>query len=405
MFEIPNDYKSERWLLACFLMENDLIATTSLESRHFYSASNRDIFASCIDLYKNRMTVDLVSLTSRWHDEEDVINLSTELLTVSWFHTYEKIIEELYFYRQTISEIDKLKALCYDKSWLDTIQSKIWSMSAIGINTEQDWHDLSEVISDYLDDDNKSTEPIANYGYTLVDDTTKWLKPGQLVVIWAWPWTWKSLFSINILDNILRQWVNCALFSLEMTKQEIAERFFAMWSWINIWEIPKTDQTKIMKSIPSYMDNKWLFIYDKTFSFWRILANIRKLFIQDNVKVFVIDYLQLMKTSWSKLSKNDEIGKMTRELKIVAMELWVNVILLSQLNRQWQKAGQKPTNASLRDSWNIEQDANVVMLMHRDDHDPCFELIVSKNRNWKSWTVVIEVDYATMKVTWERSIY
>ena len=114
------------------------------------------------------------------------------------------------------------------------------------------------------------------------------------------------------------------------------------------------------------------------------------------MKVVVIDYLQLIKVSNNKMNKNDMIGLITRELKILAMELGINIILLSQLNRSGQK--DEPTMSNLRDSGNIEQDANVILLMYGEKEDNDINLSVAKNRNGQTGRLSLDIDYPTMRV-------
>jgi replicative DNA helicase len=197
-----------------------------------------------------------------------------------------------------------------------------------------------------------------------------------------------------------------AFFPLEMTKTEVAKRFIAKWWGIpsNLLDWMKDQKAKIINDIAKWMWSweLWSFkIFKKDNRFDSIHQRIRREAIQNDTKVFVVDHLWLIIEHTKGVNKNDVIGYMTAEFKKTAEELWVAIILLSQLNRSGQ-GNNEPTLNSLRDSGNIEQDANVVMLLHKDQFpwaEAIINLSLAKVRDWQVWEVKMKFNYPFMRVT------
>jgi len=390
----PHSIELERAVIRCLLFDNNIIWTTTLTPKHFYKKEYRDIFTIAVELFTNKMNVDVVSLSAKWVSEELLREITSWVYTHSWYTTHEQLLDEMLIYRDTIEQCNYLAWLCYSSPGVDEVKKHITKMASNWLSTS-DWSYLWDVISEYINEGEEYKSEISFYGFEAIDEITNWIKQGQLVVLWAWTWAWKTLLAINVLHKSMEQWVKCCLFSTEMTRFEITERMFAMRSKQPVNELSVSQN---MWCLPDYMQENMLTIFDNTFDLYKILASIRKSYIQDWTKLFVVDYLTLISFNAWNINKNEKIGIMTREFKVLAMELGVCIVLLSQLNRAWQKT--EPTLQNLRDSWNIEQDANVVLLLHRDELNWSQVLIVAKNRNWKTGKIELDINYAHMLVEW-----
>lgn len=399
----PHDIQMEKQFLSCFLLDPNLIWQTIVAPDDLYDGEHRKLLETMIRLYKEKITIDCITLISSGIDQDMAFELSTYALTTSWFKSYEDIIRSKAIYRELIKKAQLIVSKAYDEWDLADIMSGVRKMSDLTNINRTAWVSYYDSIVDCVAGLGKEEDIICKYWYKSMDKVFKGMKKTQLVVMWARPWVGKTMLAINICDNVVKQWKRVALFSLEMSEHEISERILSRWTWKNIWSqrLEDIDFDAMEKCVTKNIkDQRWLMIYTGVSLFGEIVSNIRKAVIQDWVEVVVIDYLQLMRLRWSsRMSTNDKIGTMTSELKAIAQELGIAILLLSQLNRQWKD---QPTIAHLRDSWNIEQDANIVMLLYRDsddeDYDNLVKVIVAKHRNWKTAQIFLGVDASTMNI-------
>lgn len=400
--ELPNSYEVERAYIACLLMNPDLIAESKLSYKDFYIPEHKKIFDAIRSLYKKSLEINIIMLSSEWCDQEKLLEIASELPSLSWFQSYETIIKQDSIFRHIISTANKLQALAYDRWELSEIFTE--AKNIVDTPTGWDsWVELLEVVFDYIDNLWVVPDNICNYWYPDLDAMTNGIWAWQLIVIWAWPWTGKTMFAMNIADNITKAWVAVWMFPLEMTQIELAKRFIAKQSWISSNQLESLKNTKeeIINKV-----TKWLWdwhigsfkIFKKDNRFDMIMQRIRREVIQNKTQVFIVDHLWLIVENKKWISKSDLIWYITWSFKKLAEELWIAIILLSQLNRSWQWDNE-PTLSSLRDSWNIEQDANVVMFMYNPPYIGNMELIVAKVRDWEVGRLDMEYDYKIMNVS------
>lgn len=245
--------------------------------------------------------------------------------------------------------------------------------------------------------------------YTDIDKMTGWFYPNQLVTVAARPWIWKTMIALNFIWNQLEVWHKVAFFSLEMSTKEIYQRLYARYWEIEVnvikWAKPmeKWDETKMEKAI----EKVWKFennltIYDDKTSLWEIVSQIRLLRNKNMVDVVYIDYVGLVEVPAE--NRNLEISKITRTLKQLAMQIKIPIIIMAQLNRSVEKRywWDEPILSDLRDSWSIEQDSDVVLMLHRED-EKCLKVLIRKNRNWPLWPCYMYINPRYMQIwdMWE----
>jgi replicative DNA helicase len=237
-------------------------------------------------------------------------------------------------------------------------------------------------------------------GFIELDELTHGLHPGQMIVLAARPAVGKSTLGLDVARSAaIKHKLTTAIFSLEMSRSEITMRCLSAEAQIQLQDLRKGtlgDQGwKKLARIMGQISDSPLFIDDSpNMSLMEIRAKCRRLKQQHNLKLVVIDYLQLMSSGKKVESRQQEVSEFSRALKLLAKELEVPVIAISQLNRgPEQRTDKRPQMSDLRESGSIEQDADMVILLHRDKSDPSREgeadVIVAKHRNGPTKDLVL----------------
>lgn len=248
---------------------------------------------------------------------------------------------------------------------------------------------------------NAKERPVISTGYKSLDQFIDGFRPGQLITIGAGTGVGKSAFAVNLALNITKQGYKVGLWSFEMDKEEVYQRIIS-----NITGISRNDQTRaeeryngVRKYLEEKKDNIQVFT-DRIKDLGNFYLQCRKGSIKENMKVVIIDYVQLMHLSgFSGTNRVTEIELITKTLKNIASELGITIIILSQLSREYQKRDNKqPILSDLRDSGSIEQDSNIVIFLHRQEDYPLslnesekfITVIVAKNRDGRSGLFVLK---------------
>ena len=227
--------------------------------------------------------------------------------------------------------------------------------------------------------------------YKDIDNITWGFYPNQLITIAARPWIWKTMIALNFIANQLQVWHKVAFFSLEMSTKEIYQRLYARFWELEVNKIkwsskmyPWDDNklNKAMEIVDEFENN--LVLFDDKHWLGEIVNQIRLLHSKGMLDIVYIDYVGLIEVKAE--NRNLEISKITRVLKMLAMQLKIPIVILAQLSRAVEKRfwGDEPILSDLRDSGSIEQDSDVVLMLHRED-DKCLKVLVRKNRNWPLW--------------------
>lgn len=299
-----------------------------------------------------------------------------------------------------MSKRRKQKALA---NWIITSIDE-WKSNSEVMSKVNKFFELEEIIDK---DTNDVQEEILNEVLHLVQikrfltwyddlDTLLWgFVPNQLITVGARPWRWKSMFAVSTIVTQLRKWYRIAFFSLEMSEKEILQRLYSnLWDldlnivkWIYLGELSDENKKKLNSAMEEYDNYKdTFFIYDDLYSLPLIANKIRILWMKKAVDVIYIDYLWLIESKAE--TRNLEISKITRSLKILAMTYWIPIVVLAQLNR-WVDEDDAPSLSSLRDSWSIEQDSDVVLMIQRTEWEN-MHIYVRKNRNWPIWELELK---------------
>lgn len=259
-------------------------------------------------------------------------------------------------------------------------------------------HDYEAEVMQVL---NTKEKAVISTGYKALDEIIDGFRPSQLVTIGAGTGVGKSAFAVNLALNITNQGYKVGLWSFEMDKEEVYQRIIS-----NITEISRKDRlhaeeryNAVKKYFKEAKDNIQIFT-DRIKDLGSFYLHCRKESIKENMKVIIIDYVQLIHLSgFTGLNRVSEIELITKTLKNMASELGITVIILSQLSREYQKRENKqPILSDLRDSGSIEQDSNLVIFLHRQDDYPLMlkdyekiiTVIVAKNRDGRSGSFVLK---------------
>lgn len=379
---IPCDMQAEKSLIGCLILQSDIIHDMTINDQDFFFIDYKKLFGS---IKKLDDKADLSSLQiDSWVDLETILSCQNFLHNPWGRRYYHDIIQEKSNARKLLNASKLMEHLVNLGENSSTVVAKVSQAMELR-ETENNIDHFEQALNNY----GHNTSRMCDMWFEWLDKRHDWIHSSRLYVIWARPHIWKTLFSCNLAKNIALQWVKVSYFTMEMQWYEIADRMIGATCLINYYdrktktrdEIKQLDDAIIQK-LKDYttIHSWWFFIED-------IVARIRRDY-KNWTKLFIVDHLWLIKTVW-KDTKNNEIGSRTARLKQLSLELDICIFLLSQLNR-WEK-NTLPMMINLRDSGNIEQDADTVILLHREnssdwelDHELMF--LTHKNRvTWELW--------------------
>ena len=416
----PNDAQAEQAVLGSMLVDKDAVLTVIeiLKPEDFYRVEHAEIYNAIIDLYEKGDPIDLLTLKAQLElrGNYDVVNgfeylasLTNPMYSISNVESYAKIVEEKSILRRLIDSSNEISKLSYNQTEevadvLEVAEQKIFAIS------QKKNQKSYSVIKDVLVDTFDNLEELANRpnglvgvtsGFKDLDDKTLGFCPGQLIIVAARPAMGKSAFALNILANAaLKANTAVVYFSLEMSKEELTGRILASEAMVDSQKIRSgkledNDWINLTNSAGTISEAK-IFLDDSVgYTPTELRAKCRKMKLEHNIGLIVIDYLQLMNASKASASRQADISEISRSLKMLAKELGVPIIALSQLSRApEQRDDHRPMLSDLRESGSIEQDADMVMFLYRDDYyNPeterknVAEVILAKNRAGSTGTV------------------
>lgn len=398
--DLPNNFACEQSALSCILLDNSLMDTTLLKPEHFYSRGNREFFSQMIECYKEHKVLDWALMQQLWSDLNYFYEVSLICITPSQFQSYQDCIVENYNRRYLIQSMQKAIAQAKSDYPIETIQNSLQHISEWIVTTVIET-DFLDVINDVLGWLGTNASYICRYWINAIDEVLNWYSQWQLIVIWARPWVGKTSVLLTLGHEVVKQNKKCLIFTLEMTAKEIAKRLVSKISgkWMaSLSRLEWESINQVALTVVDQLDQISNFsVYDSVNDAAWIMATMRKTKFKSWVDIVFIDYLWLME--WDKAqNRNLEIQKITRDLKQLAKELWIAIVVLSQLNRNMEMANRRPQLSDLRDSWAIEQDADCVILLHRDPNDAPKEMLfmVAKNRNGKVADIELPFEPTTM---------
>lgn len=404
----PHSDEVERSVLGSILIDKDAIVQVaeSLSPEFFYSDKHAIIYGSMVELYELREPIDLVTLSDRLKKKKNLTTVGgssylTELVegvaSSANVSNYGEIIRDYYVRRKLISDGSEIVEIAFDegkevKDVLDAAEQKVFSLSQKSLR--QGFMQLKSVLAesfDRLDELHKKSGSLRGIstGFADLDDTLAGLQDSNLVILAARPGMGKTALALNIAQHAsVSQKVPVGFFSLEMSKEELVDRLLVAQADIDSWRLKtgklSSDDFQKLSEAMGVLAEAPLFIDDTPgLSISETRTKARRLKAEHDVGLIVVDYLQLMHGR-TKDNRVQEVAEISQGLKNIARELRVPVLALSQLSRAVEhRGGNQPQLADLRESGSIEQDADVVMFLFRDDDEDLenMRLNVAKHRN------------------------
>jgi len=429
----PHDVEAEKAVLGAILIDakliHDVVGILGIDADVFYDGKNKKIYSAMLDLLQNSTPIDLLTLKSnidQKHELEriggmDYLTSLVETVEVSAnAEEYAHIVKDKYLLRSLIKACGDVINICLTEKKstseiLDKSAKKIMDVTFDRV-TESDFDQLGELGKKFLTEIGVTHRrgPL-KFGFRELDSRTFGLHQGELIIIAARPSVGKTTFGTNVCLNVSRQLVKeyknekppaVCIFSLEMSSDELLRRVLSSEAHIAMnrlrYEtldqcITSRDESRISSTI-NKMQGYPVFIDGASSpTVLEMKAKARRLQTERGIALILIDYIQLMPGSMGGVKyRQFEIAEISRQLKLMAKDLGVPVIAISQLSREVEKRtgkSKKPRLSDLRDSGAIEQDADLVLFLHRQDEadegnaNPIMEVIIGKQRNGSLGTV------------------
>lgn len=417
---MPNSIEAEQSVVGSMIMDRDaiVIASEILTPEDFYHQQYGALFDAIVELHNIGRPVDLVTLGDKLREKDvpaEVFSMETlsDLVTAVPYTanvaSYANIVRDKAMLRRIIRVTQQIENDCYTgkdsvEQLLDKTEHDVFSLIQQHGSTE--YVPIRQVVMNAIhriEQASKKKGAVTGIptGFIDLDYQTAGLQPSDLVLIAARPSMGKTAFALNIAQYVAFHENLCAaIFSLEMSKEQLVNRLFSLESRIDAQKLrtgnlQESEWEKLIEGA-GIIGNSQLIIDDTPgITISELRSKCRKYKLDHDLKLIIIDYLQLMSGSGRSESRQQEISEISRSLKALARELNVPVIALSQLSRAVeQRPDHRPMLSDLRESGAIEQDADVVMFIYRDDyyhHDTelknISEIIVAKQRNGPIGTV------------------
>lgn len=391
-----------------------------IKVKDFYRVAHKEIYSSMLNLHNlnsdSDNIIDVYTLSQQMIKDSNLEKIGgtayiTDLVnyvpTISTFYKYADIVKTNAKYRQIIYKNSIINEMVKNKEDIDKIIAEI-EKTALEVSKDLDKKDFSGM-KEILIDTFKSLETrYENFksgvlsgldtGYRKINELTGGLQKSNLIILAARPGMGKTALALNLALNIANKNNAVAFFSLEMSKTELMNRLISNVSMIDSKKIMQGNLTEIewqkiinatdkLVNIPLHIDDS------SGITIERLKSKARRLKIKEDIKLIIVDYIQLLVSDKKNENRQNEIAKISRELKCLAKDLDITVVALSQLNRgNEQRADKKPLMSDLRDSGAIEQDADIVILLHRENYykdvpDKSIDMIFAKHRNGSIGTI------------------
>ncbi|PKN68952.1 MAG: replicative DNA helicase [Deltaproteobacteria bacterium HGW-Deltaproteobacteria-12] len=423
LFKVPpQNLEAEQSILGSILLENSAINSVLefLSKDDFYSEAHRKIFRVMIELSDKNEPVDIITLSNALRDRNFLDSVGGTAYLASLVDNvpsaanaanYAKIAKEKAILRGLIGSATEIITSCYDTGTdvdqiLDRAEQSIFEISENKVRPA--FHPIREIVKDSfrsIEDLYSRKELITGVptGFEKIDDLTSGLQKSDLIIVAGRPSMGKTAFALNIAQfAAMESQTPVAIFSLEMSKEQLVFRLLASEAKVDSQRLRKgflgeTDWPKLTTAA-GRLSEAPLFIDDTpAITVLEMKAKSRRLKADAGLGLIVVDYIQLMRAGGYRDNREQEISEISRSLKALAKELQVPVIALSQLNRKVEdRTNRRPQMADLRESGAIEQDADVIAFIYRDEvynksednpEKGTAEIIIGKQRNGPTGTV------------------
>lgn len=416
----PQNIEAEVAVLGSILLDKNLIdiAGEKLKPEHFYSKEHQLIFRAILDLYSDDKPVDIISLTDRLKKKGELekiggasflSSLLSSIPAPANIEHYATIVREKAVLRELIDVSSDIINKCYagkedGSKLLDKAEQNIFNIAQQKISSG--FVSIKDLISmEMIDELVRKKEHITGLptGFKDLDERTSGLHSPELIIIAGRPSMGKTSLALNIARNVaVEEKKPVGIFSLEMSKEQVAERFLCMEARVDSHKLrtgylAEEDEPKLSIGAGILFDAP-IFIDDSsTLNALELRAKARRLKAKQDISLIILDYIQLMSSGTAFENRQQEIAEISRALKGLARELHIPVIAVSQLSRRVETRGddRRPILSDLRESGALEQDADVVMLLLREEYykpddeelKGKAELNIAKQRNGPTGTI------------------
>lgn len=419
----PHSDDAERSVLGSILIDRDVFFKVSefIDADDFYSKAHREIFSAMKELFSEDSPIDFVTVTDILNKRKSldacggrsyITELSGEVITTSNAVQYARIIQEKAVYRKLITACSGVVENCFNESadaekTVDRAESEIFEIAKN--RQTRDYTTIQNVLSRNLEEMKEAEKhpgelPGLSTGFRDLDNMTLGLQRSDLIILAARPSMGKTAFAMNLAQHAaLKLGKRVAFFSVEMADIPVGYRFLSMEARVDGKKIRRNqlsaeDWDNINEAVERFGKADLLIDATPGISVMEVRNKCRRMTAEKKLDLVIIDYLQIMSSDGRSDNRVNEVAMMSRYLKQMARELDCPVIVLSQLSRstvQRKDGDNRPMLQDLRDSGAIEQDADVVMFLHRDDYykkkeapfDNKCELIIAKQRQGETGSI------------------
>ncbi|MDO8649556.1 MAG: replicative DNA helicase [Candidatus Peregrinibacteria bacterium] len=394
----PHSTEAERTVLGALLLDPEAIVKISdyLVPEDFYDPTHRIVFQAIYDLYQGHEPIDFVTVSSKLQDSEKIqeiggtgylAELAAGVPTSSHIYQYGQIVKTKAVHRRIIEAGQKIAGLGYEverpvTELLEEVEKTVFTITNTFL--KEKFVHIREVLdaryekfAEMHESKDEGAVKGVPTGFRGLDFKISGLQPSDLVIVAARPSMGKTSLALNIAQNAaIRFGKTVGIFSLEMSKEQLVDRLFASMLGVDSWKLQrgKLDDADFsnMGPIMDELNKANIFIDDSVASSMpELRAKARRLQMEHGLDLLIIDYLQLMSTGNMHYAGNrvQEISEISRSLKQIGRELHIPILALSQLSRAVEnRPGNIPQLSDLRDSGSIEQDADIVLMMYREDY-------------------------------------
>lgn len=408
----PHNIEVEKSILGAFLIDKDSLIRVAhfLKAEHFYDKRHQILYQAIVDLFMAGVPIDLLTIVDYLKKKKDlkivggrayIAELINSVPTSAHAEEYAKIIKETALRRNLITASAIITNLAFDESKstasvLNEAQQELFSVSVQGI--DKGFIHIRDLLEKSYEEAaqaniNESGITGISTGFRDLDALLGGLQKSDLLIVGARPAMGKTSFALDLVRNIAMKQKKVAFFSLEMSNLQLTARLSSMQSGVGLWETRtgKLSDDEFTRLSEAYGILSELSIYiDDTpgSNIVEIRTKARRLYLEQGIDAIFVDYLQLIQGN-NREGRVQEVSQISQELKNMARELQVPVVALSQLSRKVEERNDKmPQLSDLRDSGSIEQDADVVMFIHREEYyDPdtdkkgITDISIAKHRN------------------------
>lgn len=427
----PHSIEAERSVLGSILIDKDgIIQVANLLSKEdFYDPSHGIVYDAMLELFARNRPIDSVTVRELIDDKKQLegiggnaflAELMSAVFTSANIYQYAQIIKNKSILRKLVRAGNEIIMYGYDEAAETTEllekceKSLFWVTQTFIQNKLVPLRDIlnaryEEFAAIHADPGLAERNSIST-GYSGLDFKLGWFKRGDLVILAARPSMGKTAMALNFAQNVAKKWRNVAIFSLEMSKEQLTDRLIAAAMWVDSWKLAKwqldTDDFAKMGDALETLSKSKIYLDDSPAWEWllSIKSKARRLKMESGLDLIVIDYLQLM-SSGNSMNRVQEVSDISRGLKALARELDVPVVALSQLSRALEaRPDKRPVMSDLRESGSIEQDADIIAMLYRDDYYNEFSetpwvtsILIRKNRNGPTGVVDLKFEKSQQK--------